>query len=79
VKGRLGKEIEQKINLGLETVNSLNKSRDFAYFVEKKVEEHRINKENLQIEFIRNNLNRETLIGKSKGVIFKTRNYLRLR
>jgi len=74
-----GKEIEQKINLGLETVNSLNKSRDFAYFVEKKVEEHRINKENLQIEFIRNNLNRETLIGKSKGVIFKTRNYLRLR
>ena len=73
VKG--GIEIKQKTDAGWEKVNTLNKSKDFAQFVEKKIEELRINKQNSR--------NKETvnlkINSKFKSLFIKSRNYLRLK
>ena len=70
-----GEEIKQKIEAGWEKVNAINKSKDFAGFVEKKVEEHKIKKRYSQIN--------EPIPIKSnsfaKSLIVKSRNYLKLK
>jgi glycosyltransferase involved in cell wall biosynthesis len=70
-----GEEIKQKIDAGWEKVNTINKSKDFAGFVEKKIEEHKNKKRYSQ--------NNESMHKKSnsyaKSLIVKSRNYLKLK
>ena len=70
-----GEEIKQKIEAGWEKVNTINKSNDFAGFVEKKIEEHKNKKRYSQNkESMHKNSNSYT-----KSLIVKSRNYLKLK
>ena len=70
-----GIEIKQKTDAGWEKVNTLNNSKDFAKFVERKIEEHRMNKQHSRSkESVHINS-----ISKIKRFFIKSRNYLKLK
>lgn len=70
-----GDEIKQKIDAGWEKVNTINESKDFAGFVENKIEEFKIKKQYSQ--------NSDSMFKKTNrfatSLIVKSRNYLKLK